>query len=198
MPEHAPDPRRRFLLSGLQRSLAAAAGALPLLAAPARAARATSLPAPCAERGALRLSLLHTHTGERFALDCAADAAPPPDAMRALDHFLRDHYSGEVGRIDPALLPLLQGLQGALGRGGAFEIVSGFRGAVTNERLRRSGGGGVARHSLHLEGRALDLRLPGVALTDLRRAALALRAGGVGSYPGANFVHVDTGRVRAW
>jgi len=81
---------------------------------------------------------------------------------------------------------------------GTFEVISGFRSAETNERLRRRGGGGVASRSLHLEGRALDLRVPGVPLAVLRDAALELRAGGVGFYPASDFVHIDTGRVRRW
>ncbi len=81
---------------------------------------------------------------------------------------------------------------------GAYEIISGFRGADTNALLRATRGGGVARHSLHMEGRAIDVRLPGVPLAEVRDAAIALRAGGVGFYARDRFVHLDTGRVRTW
>jgi uncharacterized protein YcbK (DUF882 family) len=111
---------------------------------------------------------------------------------------LRDHYSGEVGTIDPMLLEQLHRVRAAAGAGGPFEVISGYRCLATNDRLRTAGGGGVARRSLHLEGRAVDVRLPGVALPALRDSALALRAGGVGFYPRERFVHLDTGRVRTW
>jgi uncharacterized protein YcbK (DUF882 family) len=79
-----------------------------------------------------------------------------------------------------------------------IEVISGYRSPATNERLRRRGGGGVASRSLHLQGRALDIRMVGVPLSILRDAALDLRAGGVGFYPESNFLHIDTGTVRRW
>ena len=77
-------------------------------------------------------------------------------------------------------------------------MISGYRCPATNSLLRNTRGGGVAQHSLHMEGKAIDVRLPGVPLAELRDAALSLRAGGVGFYPREQFVHVDTGRVRSW
>jgi uncharacterized protein YcbK (DUF882 family) len=184
------DPlRRRFLRRASHMStLAAAAVALPAWPDPARAAL----------HGPRRLSLVHTHTGERISLAFAVDAHYPAPALGALDHFLRDHYSGAVGRMDPQLFELLHRVQRELGHAGAWEIISGFRGAATNARLRATRGGGVARHSLHMEGRAIDVRLPGVPLAELRDAAVTLRIGGVGFYLHDRFVHLDTGRVRAW
>jgi uncharacterized protein YcbK (DUF882 family) len=85
-----------------------------------------------------------------------------------------------------------------LGAGAPYQIISGYRSPATNQLLHDTRGGGVARHSLHMEGRAVDVRLPGVALAELRDAALALKGGGVGYYPREAFVHIDTGRVRAW
>ena len=196
-PSHAPHTpfagRRGFLRRVLTRagdlaSMSAAAVAMPMLAQPARAAT----------RSERRLALAHTHTGERVDLAFAVGERYLPESLATLDRFLRDHYSGEIGHIDPQLYDLLHGVQLTLGRAGAFEIISGYRCAATNERLRHSGGGGVARQSLHMEGRALDVRLPGVALADLRDAARTLRAGGVGFYARQQFVHVDTGRVRTW
>jgi uncharacterized protein YcbK (DUF882 family) len=182
-------PRRRFLRRASHLgTMAAASVALPMLAHPARAAT----------QGPRRLSLVHTHTGEKLALAFAVDEHFVPSALGALDHFLRDHYSGSVGRIDPQLFELLHRVQLTLGASGPYEIISGYRAADTNEALRRTRGGGVARHSLHMEGRALDVRLSGVALADLRDAALGLRAGGVGFYMRERFVHLDTGRVRTW
>jgi uncharacterized protein YcbK (DUF882 family) len=189
MNETRDPPRRRFLRRASHlTTIAAAAVALPTFAPAARAA----------VQGPRRLSLVHTHTGERLALVFAIDAHYPSTALGALDHFLRDHYTGTVGHIDPQLFELLYRVQLELGHEGPYEIISGYRDANTNNRLRETRGGGVARHSLHMEGRAIDVRLPGAALADLRDAALSLRTGGVGFYARDRFVHLDTGRVRAW
>lgn len=180
--------RRRFLRH-------AALAALPLAAvAPARAAVA---PAP-ATPSARWLALSHTHTGERLEIAFADGTAYRPDALTRLDRFLRDHYTGEVGRMDPLLFDQMDRLAQRLGATRGFEIISGYRCPATNERLKRTRGGGVATRSLHMDGRAIDLRLPGVPLADLRDAALSLAAGGVGYYPREQFVHIDTGRVRRW
>lgn len=184
-----PLPRRQFLNRASHAgALAAAAIAMPLLPPPARAASGSEK----------ALSLRHAHTGERLSITYAADGRYRPEALLALDHLLRDHYSGAVGRIDPPLFDLLHALQRAFGQRAEFEVISGYRSADTNERLRRRGGGGVARSSLHCQGQAVDVRLAGVAPGALRDAALALRGGGVGLYAREGFVHLDTGRVRAW
>jgi len=186
-----PPPSRRGLLKQATR-LGTVAMAWPLMTASVRAAAGAN------ER---RLSLVHTHTRERVDLAYAVEDRYVPQALGLLDHFLRDHYSGQVGRIDPRLYDLLHQLQhefAATAADASFEIVSAYRCAATNARLRETRGGGVARHSLHLEGRALDVRLQGVPLADLRDAACASRAGGVGFYARERFVHLDTGRVRTW
>lgn len=183
---HRPYATRRTFL---HRVGVAASVAMPLSARTARAATPD-------ER---RLAFVHTHTGERLHITYAQGGAYPSAAMSTLARFLRDHYSGEVGRIDPALYDLLYRVQRELAAPDAvIEVVSAFRGAATNERLRATRGGGVARHSLHLEGRAIDLRLQGVELASLRDAAIALGGGGVGYYARERFVHLDTGRVRRW
>lgn len=175
--------RRHFL----KRSALAAAGALPL----ARKAQASVAPA------GRELAFVHTHTRERVALVYAVEQAYVPDALTTLNRFLRDHYSGAVAPIDPRLFDLLHQVQVLVGGAQPFEVISGYRSPATNETLRTTRGGGVARHSLHMEGRAIDVRLPGVALADLRDAAVSLKSGGVGYYAG-QFVHIDTGRVRRW
>ncbi len=177
-------PRRRVLAHA-----GAAAMAVPLLALPRRAR---------AEQDERSLSLWHTHTGERLTMAFAVGGSLLRPALARLDRFLRDHYSGAVGHIDPGLYEQLFALQTRLGSRAAFEVISGFRSPRTNDRLRQRGGGGVARASLHMQGRAIDVRLPDVALADLRDAALELRAGGVGYYARERFVHLDTGRVRSW
>lgn len=150
------------------------------------------------ETAGRRLALDHTHTGERLDLVYAVRDAYVPQALRTLNHFLRDHYTGEVGVMDPQLFDILHRLQAELGAREAFQVISGYRCAATNGMLKSTRGGGVARRSLHMEGKAIDIRLPDVPLGDLRDAALALRAGGVGYYPHDRFVHLDTGRVRSW
>ncbi|MFZ2652514.1 MAG: DUF882 domain-containing protein [Burkholderiaceae bacterium] len=177
--------RRRFLHHSAR---LAAASALPALSTPARAL----VP------GVRALAFVHTHTQERIDLVYARHEHYVPAALGSLNHFLRDHYTGEVGAIDPRMFDLLHQVHTALAAKHPFEVISAYRCAATNTKLRQARGGGVARHSLHLEGRAIDVRLTGVALADLRDAALLLRAGGVGFYPREQFVHIDTGRVRSW
>jgi uncharacterized protein YcbK (DUF882 family) len=143
------------------------------------------------------LRLHHLHTGERLEIDCSSGGAFRPDALAAVNYLMRDFRTGDVGLIDPALLELLHDLAGLTGSQRPFEIISGYRSPATNDALRRRSGG-VASGSLHLKGQAIDIRLGDMALPRLRDAALALRRGGVGFYPGSGFVHVDTGRVRAW
>jgi uncharacterized protein YcbK (DUF882 family) len=111
---------------------------------------------------------------------------------------MRDHYTGDVGVMDPQLFDLLHRVQSELGTGQSFQIISGYRCPKTNAALKATRGGGVAKRSLHMDGKAIDVRLPGVPLGDLRDAALSLRQGGVGYYPRDQFVHLDTGRVRHW
>jgi uncharacterized protein YcbK (DUF882 family) len=173
-----------------------AAVALPLVAPTLHASN--SDPGANNER---RLSFFHTHTRERLSLAFAVGERYVNESLALLDRFLRDHYSGEIGHIDPRLYDLLHRLQADLGVGAAgtsFEIISAYRCPATNARLQQQRGGGVASRSLHMEGRALDVRLQGVSLADLRDAACASRAGGVGYYAREQFVHIDTGRVRVW
>lgn len=144
------------------------------------------------------LSLDHTHTREQLSIVYAQGGRYLPQALTSLNTFLRDHYSGEIGIIDPRLLDLLHSMKTELGASRPFQVISGYRCPATNAALRNTRGGGVATRSLHMDGKAIDIRLPGVALADLRDAALALRAGGVGYYPREQFVHIDTGRVRSW
>ena len=142
--------------------------------------------------------MANTHTLERIEVVYAIDERYVPEALGSLNHFLRDHYTGDVGLIDPRVFDLLHRVRQVLGSGRVFEVISGYRCPATNTQLRETRGGGVASHSLHMDGRAIDVRLPGVPLAELRDAALSLRAGGVGFYPREQFVHLDTGRVRSW
>ncbi|SPA39451.1 conserved hypothetical protein, DUF882, COG3108; putative exported protein [Cupriavidus taiwanensis] len=187
--------RRRFLHT--TGTLALAAGLMPL--APRRAL--ASLPASQALAGlpdARTLAFDHTHTGERVSLVYAVGDRFVPDALTTLNGFLRDHYSGKVGTIDPQLFDLLFQVRRELGTDKPFQVISGYRSPATNSRLRNSRGGGVAKHSLHMDGKAIDIRLAGVSLADVRDAAKSLQGGGVGYYETDQFVHIDTGRVRYW
>lgn len=182
------NPHRRLFLG---RSLGVAG-----LLLPAAGGALANAPTPSAQPR--RLSFSHLHTHEHTALVYAVGDRFVPAALDQLNHFLRDHYSGAVGVIDPQLFNLLHRVRRELESTQPFEVISGYRSPHTNEMLRTTRGGGVARRSLHMDGKAIDVRLPGVALVDLRDAARSLKAGGVGFYPRENFVHIDTGRVRHW
>lgn len=180
--------RRGFLGFGA----VAAAGAI----APWKAAAADT-PAKKVTRS---LSFFNTHTGERLKTEYCCDGEYNPDALQQLNHILRDFRANEVKAIDPHLFDLLHELSGVLESDSPFHIISGYRSPHTNDLLRARGGAttGVASKSLHMVGKAIDIRVPGVKLDHLRGAARSLKLGGVGYYPSSNFVHVDTGRVRYW
>lgn len=179
----SPIGRRRVLAWGL--AAGAAFNAMPLVHAMAAS------PAPRS------LAFLNTHTGEHVRCEYWCNGDYVADALREVDHVLRDHRSGDVAAIDPRLLDLLHAVRLRLDAPAAFEVISGYRSPTTNAALAAQGRG-VATHSLHTQGKAIDIRLPGCDLTALRAAALGLSGGGVGYYPRSNFVHMDTGRVRTW
>jgi uncharacterized protein YcbK (DUF882 family) len=145
-----------------------------------------------------RLALYNTHTRETLEATFR-DAAGryDPRALAAIDHVLRCHYSGLATRIDLAVLDFLSVVDGRLGGDHEIHVISGFRSAEYNAWLIRHGRG-VARRSLHLVGKAIDVRFPGVPLAAVRDAARALGLGGVGYYPGSDFVHLDSGPPRSW
>jgi uncharacterized protein YcbK (DUF882 family) len=146
------------------------------------------------------LSFFNTHTGERLKATYCQGGEFQPDALRDVNYILRDFRANEIKPIDTRVLDLLHELGGTLETDQPFHIISGYRSAQTNAMLRERGGAstGVAAHSLHMEGQAIDIRVPGVKLDQLREAARSLKIGGVGFYPDLNFVHVDVGRVRYW
>lgn len=144
-----------------------------------------------------RLAFRNLHTGETLRSTYWAQGAYLKDELKGVNQVLRDHRSGEVYPMDPKLLDLLYVLQQTTGISGAFHIISGYRSPKTNQKLRTKSGG-VAKRSLHMQGKAIDIRLPGCELKQLRDAALSLKAGGVGYYAKSDFIHVDTGRVRRW
>ncbi len=174
------------------RVLALATGCALLLGAPPRD-QGTS---PDRER---QLSFYHTHTGQRLDVVYWRDGRYVPAELARVDRFLSDFRTGDVVEIDPTLLDLIHDVRSALGSDGTYEVISAYRSPATNEMLRqRSAASGVAQRSQHLHGKAIDVRLQGVASAELRDAAIALGRGGVGFYAASDFVHMDTDRVRHW
>jgi len=143
------------------------------------------------------LSFYNTHTEEHLETVYWNRGMYIPDAMDRINTILRDHYTGDISPIDPDLLDLLFALRAKVKTREPFHIISGYRSPQTNEFLWRQGHG-VAKNSMHLYGKAADIRLPGYELSNLRQVAVSLRSGGVGYYPGSDFIHVDTGRIRCW
>lgn len=143
------------------------------------------------------LTFYNTHTGETLKAVYWNRGVYVPQALAEINYILRDHRTGEVREIEPALLDLLCALRQKLGSSSPFSIISGYRSPETNSHLSNKSRG-VAKNSMHLLGKAIDIRLPGHELKTLQRAAVDLRRGGVGYYPSSDFVHVDVGRVRYW
>jgi uncharacterized protein YcbK (DUF882 family) len=179
---HYPVNRTRRLL--LRASLAGSVLAM----APLSSVWATS------ERS---LSLKNLHTGEQINQPYWMAGDYLPDSLAAINTVLRDHRSGEVYPMDPALLDLLSALQQRVNSRRGYEVISGYRSPASNAMLQ-SKSNGVAKRSLHMQGKAIDIRMPGTQLTQLHRAAREMSLGGVGLYSSSNFIHVDTGRVRYW
>lgn len=177
-------PRREMIRRGLGLAAAAAVGA------PAGQALANLGPVR-------KLGFHNLHTGESLETAYWEGGTYVPDALSAVNRVLRDFRTGEIHPIEPKLLDLLTHLQAKLGVSRPFQVISGYRSPATNAKLHAASNG-VATKSLHMQGKAIDIRLSGVELADLRDAALDLQLGGVGYYPGSDFVHVDVGRIRRW
>jgi uncharacterized protein YcbK (DUF882 family) len=144
------------------------------------------------------LSLLNTHTGEGLQeVVYWEQGRYVRDALQELNYLLRDHRTDEVHPIDPQTLDLMAAISRKVEAKHPFEIISGYRSPHTNEVLRNSSKG-VAKNSYHMQGKAVDFRLPGVPLKVVHKAALNLHRGGVGYYPKSDFVHVDCADVRSW
>ena len=176
--------RRAFLKSSL---LVAA----PTLSIPALAKTAQAVP------GERTLRLYNTHTGEKLNTTFWAEGQFIPDAMKDINKVLRDHRNNKIAQMDPELLLLLTQLNDKLENNRELHIISGYRSPESNAKLHAASGG-VARRSLHMDAKAIDIRLPGKDLKMLHRAAMSLKGGGVGYYADSQFVHMDTGRVRYW
>lgn len=180
-------PRRSLLRAGAGAALAAAVPAFAL----------------AAQKGAApdtgpRKALLHNlHTGETFSDVYFEGGRYVPQALAAAMRVLRDWRNGEEHVMDPRLFDALHSIQGKLGTAKPFQIISGYRSPKTNAMLHAKSKG-VASNSQHTQGKAVDVRIEGVELRNLQKAALSLQAGGVGYYPVSDFVHVDVASVRQW
>lgn len=144
-----------------------------------------------------KLALACLYSGERLKADYWVDGRYVPDELARIDKVLRDFRTGEVHPIEPKLLDFIHRLGQEVDAPSAFEVICGYRSSETNEWLRQRSTG-VAEHSLHMKGLAIDMCVPGRSLEKVHKAALNLRLGGVGYYPKSDFVHLDTGRVRQW
>ncbi|HJV40302.1 DUF882 domain-containing protein [Caulobacter sp.] len=160
--------------------------------------RPTPVEAPAVKPVDLKWVHLHNvHTGEKLEAVYWEDGEYVPDAVQALNKVLRDYRNDQVHPMDPGLYDILGQIQSRTGSRQPFQVISGYRSPATN-RMLSDRSGEVAKHSLHMEGKAMDIYLEDVALEHVRAAALDLGRGGVGYYPQSRFVHVDVGRVRQW
>lgn len=174
--------RRHFLKAGI--------GICTMLSLP-------SVSAGSMNSGEKKLAFLNLHTGERIRSTYWAEGSYIPEELQAIENLLRDHRTGELHPIDTSLLDLLQLLHDQIGARKEFHIISAYRSPKTNAMLA-SRSNGVVKKSLHMQGKAIDIRLPEYSLSHLRNVALSLKSGGVGYYPKSDFIHIDTGRVRFW
>jgi len=143
------------------------------------------------------LSFHNLHTEEDLETVYWSQGGYVPGGLEAIDYILRDYRTGEIHSMDTELLDLLYAIRTTLEARQPFHLISGYRSPRTNAFLCESGRG-VARNSLHVQGKAADIRIPGIELSLVRDVATSLRRGGVGYYASSNFVHVDVGRVRYW
>jgi uncharacterized protein YcbK (DUF882 family) len=175
--------RRRLLGLGL------AAAASSLVPATSWASQS-----PAGDRA---LTFYNTHTDEKLNATYFRGSSFDKGALQDINHILRDFRTGDVHPIDLQLLDLLTELHRKTGSKQPFQIISGYRSPKTNSMLSAESNG-VAKRSMHLDGKAIDIRLADVKLQDLHATAVGMKRGGVGMYMASNFVHVDTGRVRYW
>lgn len=175
--------RRDFLHRGVQWGMALALAA--------------NSPLSVAARRDTTLTLMNTHTGEQVKATLISNGQLQANELAALNRVMRDHRNNQQMAIDPELYRQMAALQQLFGKSAPMEIISGYRSPASNELLRANSSG-VAKKSLHMEGKAVDIRIPGVSTRQLQQAALAMRQGGVGYYPDSGFVHIDTGKVRHW
>ena len=176
---------------GFCQGLAGAAGTLLLPNVAAAELLAPASPS-------LQLSMQSIHTGEKGTFDIVVNGEWVEEELQEAYKILRDWRSGDVAEMDRNTLMQMVNIAKLLGKEGeAFKIISGYRSPKTNAKLAAKSGG-VAKKSFHMKGQAIDIAMDGVSIDDLNKAALSLKAGGVGKYTNSGFVHIDSGRVRRW
>lgn len=143
------------------------------------------------------LEFINLHTDEKLRSSYWVDGEYDTNSLSEINYVLRDHRANEVHEIDTNLIEVLHTLHSTVGSKSPFHIISAYRSPATNEKLRGQTNG-VAKRSLHMQGLAIDIRLPDVDLMHLRDAAISLQAGGVGYYAKSNFLHIDMGKPRSW
>jgi uncharacterized protein YcbK (DUF882 family) len=184
--------RRRLLLAG-----GALAGATAAFGWLPRAFAGAASGAGSDARGVRRLTLKNLHTPEVLDVVYRRGDEYVPEALTQIEVLLRDYRTGDRHPIDPHLLDILYEVAQGVGADPVFSVISGYRSPETNAALHERSAG-VASHSLHMEGRAIDVRMTHVDCADLAAKALDMKRGGVGYYRQSDFVHLDTGRVRTW
>jgi uncharacterized protein YcbK (DUF882 family) len=178
--------RRKFIFGA-----AATAGAMGGLLPQSAFAAARQLPAT------RQIGFRSIHTGETLHVTHVRDGRYNLDAIKEINYVLRDWRNGEIHPISFKLLDTLSALGHRMGTDTPFEVISAYRSPKTNAMLSKKSTG-VAKKSLHMQGQAIDIRLPDRELKALYKGALSLKSGGVGIYSRSGFVHIDTGRVRTW
>lgn len=158
-----------------------------------------SVPAiSCAKAlGKRSLSFYHTHTQQALDITYAWGKMYNPKALAQINYYLRDFRTGQKHPIDPKLLDILWAIQGEMGCKGVYEVISGYRSPKTNGQLRQCSYG-VAEHSLHMQGKAIDVRFSGIDTDQIHQCAIEMKCGGVGYYAKSDFVHLDSGNYRTW
>lgn len=176
--------RRQFIKKTAQLGIALAVGSHPVVAGAKKLEKKT-------------LSFYHTHTQQSLDVTYFRHGMYDSAALGQVNKYLRDFRTGEVHTIDKSLLDVLWDIQQDMGDKGTFEVISGFRSPATNNKLRNNSSG-VAKKSLHMQGRAIDIRFSEAPTRYVQQCAIAMQCGGVGYYPKSDFVHIDTGRFRTW
>ena len=190
--DHKTLDRRSFLAIG-----AATLGGVLLPSLNNIASAATYKNGVISSGGSRRLSFRNTHTGESFSGVYRVGNKYLPDAFKQINMVLRDFRTDQVYPMDPRVIDIMHAVHSRTGKNTPFDIISGYRSPKTNNMLRANSSG-VAKKSLHMEGRAIDLRMEGFSSARIRDIASSLESGGVGYYSRSNFVHMDSGDIRTW
>jgi len=143
------------------------------------------------------LSLLNVHTGETFEGPYWSGGRFVASGMAEINALLRDFRIDEIHVIDPMVIDFMHSIYQQLDTVEPIQILSGYRSPATNAKLAESESR-VAKNSLHMQGKAIDFRVPGSKAKKLQEIALSLKSGGVGYYQKSDFIHIDTGPFRHW